>query len=58
MVSVTAPRPENPSCSLVIFPNVCGFRKFTAVDGAEKNGDFWRADGGGYQRKNAILAAA
>src|SRR5437588_10623130 len=38
MVSVTAPRPENPPCWLVIFPNVCGFRKFTAVDGGEKNG--------------------
>src|ERR1051326_3107224 len=38
IVSVTAPRPENPPCWLVIFPKVCGFRKFTAVEGGEKNG--------------------
>src|SRR5437762_3507719 len=38
MVSVTAPRPENPPCWDVILPNVCGLRKSTTDDGGLKNG--------------------
>src|SRR5437867_2420236 len=39
IVSVTAPRPENPPCWDVILPNVCGLRKSTTTDdGGLKNG--------------------
>ena len=38
IVSVTAPRPENPPCWDVILPNVWGFRKSTTEDGGLKNG--------------------
>src|SRR5438132_3376380 len=38
IVSVTAPRPENPPCWDVILPNVWGFRKSTTDDGGLKNG--------------------
>src|SRR6267378_2309674 len=38
IVSVTAPRPENPPCWDVIFPNVWGLRKSTTDDGGLKKG--------------------